>query len=127
MFRYSGTLMDVKSEVLEPRDTELLARLMLQHRFEDLTVFTAADIAYEIEEVGRFRASVFKQRNLFRIVLRVIPVEIRTFIDLNLPGRSTSIAELTRGLVLVTGATGQGESTTLSALIGGSIAPAKPI
>ncbi len=117
MFRYSGTLMDVKSELLEARDTELLARLLLQHRYEDLNLFTAADVAYEIEDIGRFRASVFKQRGLFRIVLRVIPVEIRTFGDLNLPPEICALAELKRGLVLVTGATGQGKSTTLSAII----------
>src|SRR6185436_7054833 len=85
MFRYSGSLMDVKADLLESRDTELLARLLLQHRLEDLDHFTAADVAYEISEVGRFRASVFKQRHLFRIVMRVIPVEVRTFKDLNLP------------------------------------------
>lgn len=117
MFRYSGTLMDVKSEPLEPRDTELLAKLLLEHRLEDQNSFTAADVAYQIEDVGRFRASVFKQRNLFRIVLRVIPVEVRTFSDLNLPPEIATISELKRGLVLVTGATGQGKSTTLSAII----------
>src|SRR5439155_23034278 len=95
----------------------LLARILLQHRVEDFNSFNAAEVAYEIEDVGRFRASVFKQRNSLRIVLRVIPVEVRTFGDLNLPLELGAIAELKRGLVLVTGATGQGKSTTLSALI----------
>jgi twitching motility protein PilT len=117
MFRYSGTLMDIKADALEARDTELIARLLLQHHFEDLTSFTAYDVAYELEDIGRFRASVFKQRNLFRIVLRVIPVEIRTFDDLHLPEEISSLAELSRGLILVTGATGQGKSTTISALL----------
>ncbi len=117
MFRYSATLIDVKSDILEARDTELIARLLLQHRFEDLSNFTAADVAYELEDIGRFRASVFKQRNLFRIVLRVIPVEIRTFNDLNLPPEIASLADLSRGLILVTGATGQGKSTTISAIL----------
>lgn len=117
MFRYSGTLIDVRSDALEARDTELIARLLLQHHFEDLNSFTAADIAYELEDIGRFRASVFKQRNLFRIVLRVIPVEVRTFLDLNLPVEIASLADLPRGLILVTGATGQGKSTTISAIL----------
>lgn len=117
MFRYSGTLIDIKSEPLEARDTELIARLLLQHHFEDLSTFTACDVAYELEDVGRFRASVFKQRNLFRIVLRVIPVEIRTFEDLSLPTEISSLADLSRGLILITGATGQGKSTTISALL----------
>ncbi|MEW6732648.1 MAG: PilT/PilU family type 4a pilus ATPase [Acidobacteriota bacterium] len=117
MFRYSGALMDVRADLLQARDTELLARLLLQSREEDFNLFMAAEVAYEIEDVGRFRASIFKQRNSFRIVMRVIPIEVRTFAELNLPSEITVLAELTRGLVLVTGATGQGKSTTLSAII----------
>jgi twitching motility protein PilT len=117
LFRYGSNLMDLKSEPLTPRDTELLARLLLQHRYQDLPTFTAADVVYELPEVGRFRASVFKQRHTFRIVLRVIPVEIRTFANLNLPVELADIAALRRGLVLVTGATGQGKSTTISAIL----------
>jgi twitching motility protein PilT len=117
IFRYHNTLMDVKAEFLEERDTELIARLLLQHRLEDIASFNAADITYEVPEVGRFRANVFKQRNVFRIILRVIPIEIRSFADLHLPNELSDIANLQRGLVLVTGATGQGKSTTLSAII----------
>lgn len=117
MFRYSGTLIDSKDTRLQSSDTELMARLLLQHRFEDISNFTSADVAYEIEDIGRFRASVFKQRNMFRIVMRVIPIESRTFADLNLPSELATIADLPRGLVLVTGATGQGKSTTISAII----------
>lgn len=117
IFRYHNSLMEVKSEFLEARDTELIARLLLQYRLEDIATFTAMDVTYEIPDVGRFRASIFKQRTLFRIILRVIPIEIRSFTDLNLPLDLVNIAELRRGLVLVTGATGQGKSTTLSAII----------
>jgi twitching motility protein PilT len=117
IFRYNNSLIEVKQEFLEARDTELIARLLLQHRLEDISSFTALDVTYEINDVGRFRASIFKQRNLFRIILRVIPIEIRSFSDLNLPYELVNIAELQRGLVLVTGATGQGKSTTLSAII----------
>ncbi len=117
IFRYHNSLMEVKSEFLEAHDTELIARLLLQYRLEDAATFTAMDTTYEIADVGRFRASIFKQRTLFRIILRVIPIEIRSFADLNLPLDLINIAELRRGLVLVTGATGQGKSTTLSAII----------
>ncbi|MBL8151902.1 MAG: PilT/PilU family type 4a pilus ATPase, partial [Blastocatellia bacterium] len=116
LFRYSGTLMDVKSNPLEARDTQLLTRLLLQ-KGENPDEFTAAEVAYEVEGVGRFRASVFKQRGAFRIVMRVIPIEVRSFADLNLPAEIASVADLKRGLVLVTGATGQGKSTTISAII----------
>ena len=117
MVRYGDALIDLKQRFLEAIDTELIARLLLKHKYEQLTSFTAAEVAYEIEDIARFRASVFKQRGVFRIVLRVIPVEIRNFADLHLPGELVDIATLKRGLVLVTGATGQGKSTTMSAII----------
>jgi twitching motility protein PilT len=117
IFRYHNSLIEVKSDFLEPRDTELIARLLLQHRLEDPSTFTSMDVTYELPDIGRFRASVFKQRRVFRIILRVIPIEIRSFADLNLPLELENIAELKRGLILVTGATGQGKSTTLSAII----------
>jgi twitching motility protein PilT len=118
LFRYNGALMDVKYEVLNSKDTEAIARIMLkQERLHDYEEFVERDVSYGIEGAGRFRANIFKQRGTFAIVLRAIPVEARTFQNLNLPATLADIADLTRGLVLVTGATGNGKSTTLSAMI----------
>lgn len=73
--------------------------------------------AYEEKQPRRFRVSIFKEKGNFRIVLRLIPTEMRTLQELNLPGQLETIANLQRGLILITGATGNGKSTTISALL----------
>lgn len=75
------------------------------------------DLAYSVAGLGRFRCSVFQQRSTVGLVLRVIPVQIRGVDDLNLPQVLSRIADEERGLVLVTGTTGSGKSTTLAAMI----------
>lgn len=115
LWKFGKLWNEIRSDALEEQDTELLAAITTGEELDD--DFKSAEVAYEAEGVGRFRASVFKQRGSFRIVMRVIPIEERTFKDLNLPDEATEISELQRGLVLATGATGQGKSTTLSAII----------
>ncbi|MCS7078587.1 MAG: PilT/PilU family type 4a pilus ATPase [Chloracidobacterium sp.] len=118
LFRYNGTLMDVKYDVLTPQDTELIAQILLKNdRLHAHDEFVERDVSYGVENAGRFRANIFKQRNSFAIVLRAISIEARTFEQLNLPPTLAHIADLGRGLVLVTGATGNGKSTTMSAMI----------
>src|SRR6267378_3746728 len=75
------------------------------------------DLAYSVPGLGRFRCNIFQQRGTVGIVLRVIPMKIRTIDELGLPHVLKRIAEEERGLVLVTGTTGSGKSTTLAALI----------
>jgi twitching motility protein PilT len=118
LFRYNGTLMDVKYDVLTAQDTERIAQILLRNdRLHAHDEFIERDVSYAIENAGRFRANIFKQRNSFAIVLRAISIETRTFEQLNLPPTLAHIADLGRGLVLVTGATGNGKSTTMSAMI----------
>ncbi len=118
LFRYNGTLMDVKYDVLTPQDTELIAQILLKNdRLHAYDEFVEKDVSYGVENAGRFRANIFKQRNSFAIVLRAISIEARTLEQLNLPPTLAHIADLGRGLVLVTGATGNGKSTTMSAMI----------
>jgi len=76
-----------------------------------------ADLAYETAELGRFRVNVFRQRGELSVVIRVIPNRIRSVSELNLPAIVEHIANERRGLVLVTGTTGSGKSTTLAAMI----------
>jgi twitching motility protein PilT len=76
-----------------------------------------ADFSYALEGVSRFRVNVFKQRGSISIVCRAIPFEIRSIDDLGLPDVVRSLAEEARGIVLVTGTTGSGKSTTLAAMI----------
>jgi twitching motility protein PilT len=75
------------------------------------------DLAYSVPSLGRFRVNIFQQRGTVGLVLRVIPMTIRTVEELGLPHVMKSIALEERGLVLVTGTTGSGKSTTLAALI----------
>jgi twitching motility protein PilT len=75
------------------------------------------DLAYSVPGLGRFRCSVFQQRGTVGLVLRVIPVHIRSISELSLPPILTRIAEEERGLVLVTGTTGSGKSTTLAGMV----------
>jgi len=100
---------------------------------EDLVAMTAAvmstalrqkfketqevDLAYSVPGLGRFRCNIFQQRGTVGMVLRVIPMQIRTFDELGLPPILKKIAEEERGLVLVTGTTGSGKTTTLAAMI----------
>ena len=72
------------------------------------------DLAYSVPGLGRFRVNVFQQRGTVGLVLRVIPVRIKTIDELGLPPVLKRIASEERGLVLVTGTTGSGKSTTLA-------------
>jgi len=76
-----------------------------------------ADFAYAIPSVARFRVNVFKQRGSTSIAFRAIPFDIRTAGELGLPEAVVQLAEVSRGIVLVTGTTGSGKSTTLAAMI----------
>src|SRR4029453_8900741 len=75
------------------------------------------DLAYSVPGLGRFRVNIFQQRGTVGLVLRVIPMRIRTVEELGLPHVLKKIADEERGLVLVTGTTGSGKSTTLAAMI----------
>ena len=85
-----------------------------RQKFKD---FQEVDLAYSVPGLGRFRCNVFQQRGTVGLVLRVIPMRIGTIEELDLPPVLKQIANEERGLVLVTGTTGSGKSTTLAALI----------
>ncbi len=77
----------------------------------------SADLSYAIPGKSRFRVNIFKQRGTYAVVMRVIPTKIPTFEDLKLPEALKAIADLKNGIVLVTGPTGSGKSSTLAAII----------
>ncbi len=85
-----------------------------KQRFKELS---EVDIAYGLSGIGRFRANVFQQRGTVSMVLRVIPDKVRTITELGLPPVAEQVATEQRGLILVTGATGSGKSSTLAAMI----------
>ncbi len=104
--------------VLTPKDTLQLAYSVLtenqKKRFEQ---DDELDFSFGIQNLARFRGNCFKQRGCVSMVIRQIPISIRTFQDLGLPPILAKLAERPRGLVLVTGPTGSGKSTTLAAMI----------
>ena len=117
--RVDGAIVNSAVEyVLTPRDTLQLAYSVLtdyqKKRFE---MEDELDFSFSIANLARFRGNVFKQRGCVTMVIRCIPFHIKTFAELQLPAVIASFAERPRGLVLVTGPTGSGKSTTLAAMI----------
>jgi twitching motility protein PilT len=108
----------VDSQVLTQEDTLDMAFSMMSNRQKQrFKEVSEVDIAYGVSGVGRFRANIFQQRGTVGIVLRVIPDSTRSSSALGLPPVIDKIADEQRGLILVTGATGSGKSTTLAAMI----------
>src|SRR4029079_14730652 len=103
---------------LKPEDTLDMAFSMMSNRQKQrFKEVSEVDIAYGVPGLGRFRANIFQQRGTVSIVLRVIPDQTRSTAALGLPPVIDKIAQEQRGLILVTGATGSGKSTTLAAMI----------
>ncbi|MFL5832659.1 MAG: type IV pilus twitching motility protein PilT, partial [Solirubrobacterales bacterium] len=103
---------------LTPEDTEKAFHDIAEVR--SLTEFEEcgeADFSYAIKGLSRFRVNAFRQRGSISIVCRAIPFDIRSVEDLGLPPVVTKLAEEQRGIILVTGTTGSGKSTTLAAMI----------
>jgi twitching motility protein PilT len=117
--RIDGDIQNSTHEfVLSPKDTLQLAYSVLtenqKKRFE---MDDELDFSFGIQNLARFRGNCFKQRGCVSMVIRQIPFSIKTFDDLGLPDVIRKMAERPRGLVLVTGPTGSGKSTTLAAMI----------
>jgi twitching motility protein PilT len=105
---------------LTPYQTEIIAMTLLQgnpEAAERLMKTGTADLSYSLPSRARFRCNIFQQRGVYSIVMRVIPTDIPTLNSLHLPTQLSEIAELRNGLVLITGPTGSGKSSTLAAVI----------
>src|SRR5690348_8290692 len=117
--RIDGDIVDSSvSEVLTPKDTLQLAYSVLtenqKKRFE---TEDELDFSFGIQNLARFRGNCFKQRGCVSMVIRQIPFNIKTFDELKLPKIIADLADRPRGLILVTGPTGSGKSTTLAAML----------
>ena len=107
-------------EKLTPAHTAGIAKLILgnqQTASENLEKSGSADLSFSVPGDARFRVNIFKQRGSFAIVMRVIPIQPPRFSDFDLPEQLKEIVELKNGIVLVTGPTGSGKSSTLAAVI----------
>src|SRR3954463_8415551 len=119
MMRLRGTLVPaIEDKKLDHEDlvamTAAVMSTALRQKFKETQ---EVDLAYSVPGLGRFRCNIFQQRGTVGLVLRVIPMQIRSIDELGLPQVLKEIAQEERGLVLVTGTTGSGKSTTLAAMI----------
>jgi len=118
VFRVNGDLEKIGDEPLTPADTKTICYSILNEsqkkRFEEEWEL---DLSFGVKNISRFRANFFMQRGAVAAAFRVIPYKIRTFDQLNLPPVVAELCNRPRGLVLVTGPTGSGKSSTLAAMI----------
>jgi twitching motility protein PilT len=118
LLRIQGRLIPIKANPLQPEDVErMLGDIMKPGQSARLEEKQAVDMGYGVPGVARFRCNIFFQRGTMAAVFRRVPFEIQGVEDLNLPDVIETFTEYPSGLVLVTGPTGSGKSTTLAAMI----------
>lgn len=116
--RVAGELYQLNQQPVKPEELKALAeQIMTSRQVKEFAEHKEADFAIGVPGVGRFRTNVFQQRGTLAFVFRAIPYEVKTVEQLHLPAVLETIALKPRGMVLVTGVTGSGKSTTLAAMI----------
>ncbi len=118
IFRINGNLKGYGEKTLKPKDTkELVESVLNEKQLLKLGKKGEVDISFSSPGIGRFRINAYKQRGNYGMVLRIIPLTIPTMEELGLPLVVKELARIPRGLILVTGPTGSGKSTTLASMI----------
>lgn len=119
LMRVQGALHGLNLPRLTPRHTESLFESLRPDHLNNVTAqnLKEVDFSFSVQGAGRFRVNAFRQRGSVALVIRVIPIRIPDFKELNLPDALNDISQMSRGLVLVTGTTGCGKSTTLASMI----------
>ena len=117
--RVHGGLIPLTEQKLNPDQVRTLAAKLMPHEEDRQRIdqITDYDCSWGAPGLGRFRVNILRQRGSLMVVLRIIPIEIPTVEDLNLPPVLNSVAEARRGLILVTGVTGSGKSSTMAAMV----------
>lgn len=119
MYRIDGAMIPMSDEIFSAADMEqLVTEMLTDKQKEELDTQGEVDFAYSIENFNRVRANVFLQKGTYAMALRLLASEIPNPKDLGIPQAIVDLTNKKRGMVLVTGATGSGKSTTLAALIG---------
>lgn len=118
VLRINGKLTYLNDHILKPDETkELVYSSLNENLLKELEEKGEIDTSFSKPGIGRYRVNVFKQRGSYGMALRIIPLKIPTMEELSLPGVIKDLARLPRGLILVTGPTGSGKSTTLASMI----------
>jgi twitching motility protein PilT len=117
VIRVNGKLIHVSENKLTPSDTERFAKEILNERFDEYVSSGEIDTSYSASGLGRFRVNIFKQRGSDALAIRVVTLKIPSLSDLGHPPIIKELTNFQRGLILVTGPTGSGKSTTLAAMI----------
>jgi twitching motility protein PilT len=118
LYRINGKLMPAKMPALQTEDVRKLAySTMTSKQIKEFEENLQIDFGYLVPGLARFRANVFMQKGTLAFVIRVVPLEVPQLTSLNLPAVIQEMALKQRGLLLVTGATGSGKSTTLAAIV----------
>lgn len=118
IIRVNGKLTKVGENILHPKDTEeMIDQLLNPEQKIELQRKGEIDFSYSRPGIGRFRANIYKQRSSYSIALRVVPMFVPSIDSLKLPNIFKKLAMKQRGLILVTGPTGSGKSTTLAAMV----------
>jgi twitching motility protein PilT len=118
VLRVHGHLLRLETKVLDPEDTTALMKSITPERCQqELQEVGGSDFGFAFGDMGRFRVSVFKQKSYVGLVLRLIPARVMDFKELGTPRVLADLCARPRGLVLVTGPTGSGKTTTLAAMI----------
>ncbi|GIV02035.1 MAG: twitching motility protein PilT [Fimbriimonadales bacterium] len=118
VMRVHGTLIKTNHPALSVDEVHrLLTSILSEERWARLESFKELDLSYEVPNLSRFRVNMFWHRQQLGAVFRVIPFQIKTIDELGLPPVTKRLALLPRGLILVTGPTGSGKSTTLAAMV----------
>jgi twitching motility protein PilT len=118
LLRVKGELVPANFRKLSPQDTEVLAKsLLTQKEWESFQSKSEYDTSYSVTGISRFRVNMFRQRGSIALVFRIIPYAVPSINELGLPEKVKELALEPRGLILVTGITGSGKSTTLASMI----------
>ncbi|WML35173.1 type IV pilus twitching motility protein PilT [Clostridium sp. OS1-26] len=117
VIRVNGQLKHVGNEKLQPADTEAYAKEISGEYYDNYIKIGELDTSFSVSGIGRFRVNLFKQRGSSAIAIRVVGLKIPTLNELQFPSVIKELISNQRGLVLVTGPTGSGKSTTLAAMI----------
>src|SRR5258708_3535634 len=117
--RINGRLVPLTKQRLTPEQTKVIAKQLIPSEEDRARIdkIRDYDCSWGMPGIGRFRVSILRQRSSFMIVMRVIPFDVPTFESLKLPPVLSQVASAERGMILVTGVTGSGKSSTMAAII----------